>query len=114
ARVQDTCICGYGYLIDVHVVGLNIGQSGLQAALRSADGRAPRTALLPMLTAQLGRWPKIRARIYGERGGRAFLAALVPVVARAARRGDRVARGILADAGRELGALVVAAATRRH
>jgi len=114
ARGQTTRTGGYGYLIDDLGGGVKIGQAGLQAALRSADGRAPPTALLPMLTAQLGGWPKIRARIYGERGGRAFLAALVPVVARAARRGDRVARGILADAGRELGALVVAAATRLH
>ncbi|TMJ02504.1 MAG: hypothetical protein E6H01_06560 [Bacillati bacterium ANGP1] len=112
ARGHSTRAGGYGYLIDDLGGGVRIGQAALQAALRSADGRAPATALLPMLLARLGGWPKIRRRVYGEGGGRTLLASLVPVVARAARRGDRVARGILAEAGRELGALVVAAAGR--
>lgn len=101
---------GYGYLIDDLGGGVKIGQAALRAALRSAEDRAPATALLPMLTVRLGEWPKIRRQIYGEGGGRTLLASLVPIVAKAARRGDRVARGILAEAGYELGGLVVAAA----
>src|SRR3989475_6277155 len=112
AEGHSTRAGGYGDLIGGRGGGVRIGQAALQAALRSADGRAPATALLPMLIARLGGWPKIRRRVYGEGGGRTLLASLVPVVARAARRGDRVARGILAEAGRELGGLVVAAAGR--
>lgn len=103
---------GFGYLIDDAGGGVSIGQAALRAALRSAEGRAPATALLPLVTARLGAWPQIRARVYGEGGGRALLASLVPLVSKAARRGDRVARGILQDAGRELGELVIAVASR--
>jgi N-acetylglucosamine kinase-like BadF-type ATPase len=105
-------IGGYGYLIDDAGGGVSIGQAALRAALRAAEGRAPATALLPMLAARLGAWPQIRRRLYGEGGGRALLASLAPLVSKAARRGDRVARGILADACRALGEMVVTAATR--
>jgi N-acetylglucosamine kinase-like BadF-type ATPase len=103
---------GYGYLIDDHGGGVSIGRAALQAALRSTEGRAPTTALLPLMTARLGAWPRIRERVYGEGGGRTLLASLVPVVGKAALRGDDVARGILQEAGRELGELVVAVASR--
>lgn len=105
-------IGGYGYLIDDEGGGVSIGQAALRAVLRAAEGRAPATALLPMVTARLGGWPQIRRRVYGEGGGRALLASLAPLVSKAARRGDRVARGILGDAGRALGQMVVTAATR--
>ncbi len=110
AQGHATRAGGYGYLIDDVGGGVTIGQAAVRAALRSAEGRAPATALLPMLTARLGEWPQIRRRVYGEGGGRTLLASLVPIVAKAARRGDRVARGILAEAGRELGGLVAAVA----
>jgi len=103
---------GFGYLIDDAGGGVSIGRAALRAALRSAEGRAPATALLPLVTARLGAWPQIRRRVYGEGGGRALLASLAPLVEHAARRGDRVARGILREAGCELGDLVVAVATR--
>lgn len=103
---------GFGYLIDDAGGGVSIGQAALRAALRSGEGRVPPTALLSSVTARLGPWRRIRARVYGEGGGRALLASLVPLVSRAARRGDRVARSILRDAGGELGALVIAVASR--
>ncbi len=60
----------------------------------------------------MGGWPQIRRRVYGEGGGRALLASLVPLVEKAALRGDRVARTILQEAGHELGDLVLAVASR--
>ncbi len=105
-------IGGFGYLIDDAGGGASIGQAALRAALRAAEGRAPATVLLPMVSARFGGWPQIRRRVYGEGGGRVLLASLAPLVAKAARRGDRVARGILADAGRALADLAVTAATR--
>src|SRR5690606_14879316 len=51
-------------------------------------------------------WGTVRAAVYG--GGRARVAALTPLVAVAARRGDRDALSILAAAGEELARLAVA------
>jgi N-acetylglucosamine kinase-like BadF-type ATPase len=103
---------GYGYLIDDAGGGMSVGRAALRAALASADGRGPQTALRSLVTARLGGWPQIRGRVYGEGGGRAMLASLVPLVERAALRGDRVARSILHEAADELGALVAAVASR--
>ena len=103
---------GYGFLIDDAGGGVSIGQAALRAALRAADGWGPRTALEAMLRKHLGEWPEIRARVYGEGGGRPLLASLAPLVHRAARRGDPVARDILAEAGRSLGLLALAVAGR--
>jgi N-acetylglucosamine kinase-like BadF-type ATPase len=96
---------GYGYLIDDAGGGVSIGRAALRAALRAGEGWAPRTVLTDTFRAQLGGWPEIRRRIYGEGRGRALMASLVPSVEEAARAGDAVARMILADAGRSLAEL---------
>jgi N-acetylglucosamine kinase-like BadF-type ATPase len=103
---------GYGYLIDDAGGGMSLGRAALRAALANVDGRGPATALRPLVAARLGGWAQIRQRVYGEGGGRALLASLVPLVERAALRGDDVARNILQQAGYELGELVVAVASR--
>ena len=103
---------GYGYLIDDAGGGMSLGRAALRATLASADGRGLATALRPLVTARLGGWAQIRQRVYGEGGGRALLASLVPLIGRAALRGDDVARNILQEAAHELGELVVAVATR--
>ncbi len=101
---------GYGFLIDDAGGGVNIGQAALRAALRSADGRGRATRLAAMVRAHLGEWPEIRRRVYGDGGGRALLASLAPVVEEAAKTGDRVAQGILAEAGESLAGLGLAVA----
>jgi len=103
---------GYGFLIDDVGGGVGIGQAALRAALRSLDGRGPATRLAEMMQRRLGEWPAIRQGVYGEGGGRALLASLAPMVLRAARTGDPVARAILADAGRALAGLGLAVARR--
>lgn len=103
---------GYGYLIDDAGGGVSIGQSAVRSALRSLEGETAATQLAQILTAQFGEWPQMRRRVYGEDGGRALLASLVPVVAKAARQGDAVAVHILEDAGRSLARLVIAVAAR--
>ncbi len=103
---------GYGYLIDDAGGGVSLGRAALRAVLASEDGRGPATALRPLVAARLGGWPQIRRRVYGEGGGRALLASLVPLVERAALRGDDVAQNILREAGHELGELVIAVASR--
>ncbi|HEY6102703.1 MAG TPA: BadF/BadG/BcrA/BcrD ATPase family protein [bacterium] len=103
---------GYGYLIDDAGGGVSIGRAALRAALRAGEGWAPTTILTDTFRAQLGGWPEIRRRVYGEGRGRALLASLVPAVEDAARRGDAVARMILADAGRSLAELASGIATK--
>lgn len=103
---------GYGHLIDDAGGGVSIGRAALRAALRAGEGWAPRTVLTDTFRAQLGGWPEIRRRVYGEGRGRALLASLVPAVEEAARRGDAVARVILADAGRSLAELASGIATK--
>ncbi|HLA24697.1 MAG TPA: BadF/BadG/BcrA/BcrD ATPase family protein [bacterium] len=103
---------GYGYLIDDAGGGVSIGRAALRAALRSGEGWGPKTVLADVFRAQLGGWPEIRRRVYGEGRGRALLASLVPAVEEAARDGDTVARTILADAGRSLADLASGVATR--
>jgi glucosamine kinase len=103
---------GYGYLIDDAGGGVSIGRAALRAALRAGEGRAARTILTDEFRVQLGGWAEIRRRVYGEGRGRALLASLVPSVEEAARRGDAVARMILADAGRSLAELASGVATK--
>jgi len=103
---------GYGYLIDDAGGGVSIGQAALRAAMLSADRRGPRTRLETVFRTQLGEWPEMRRCVYGEGGGRALLASLVPIVVRSAQRKDGTARRILEEAGRSLGGLAVAVAHR--
>jgi len=103
---------GYGYLIDDAGGGVSIGRAALRAALRAAEGWAPKTVLTDEFRAQLGGWPEVRRRVYGEGRGRALLASLVPSVEDAARHGDVVARMILAEAGRSLAELASGVATK--
>lgn len=103
---------GYGYLIDDAGGGVSIGQAALRAALRNGEGWGSKTILTDVFRAQLGGWPEIRRRVYGEGRGRALLASLVPAVEETARNGDAVARTILADAGRSLADLASGVATR--
>lgn len=103
---------GYGFLIDDAGGGVAVGQAALRAALRSQDGRGPKTRLAALIRRRLGSWSAIRRRVYGEGGGRPLLASLAPLVVAAARSGDPVARSILAEAGYSLAALAAAVARR--
>jgi len=101
---------GHGYLIDDAGGGFWIGKQALKTVLRRSDvtGAPAGTALATALYKELGgsQWGTVRAAVYG--GGRARVAALTPLVAVAARRGDRDALSILAAAGEELARLAVA------
>ena len=112
ANGQTARAGGYGYLIDDAGGGVSIGRAALRAALRSGEGWGPNTVLAGEFRAHLGGWPEIRRRVYGEGRGRALLASLVPAVEAAARRGDAIARTILADAGRSLADLASGVAAR--
>lgn len=99
---------GHGYLIDDAGGGYWIGREALRRLLRRADttGAAPGGVLAQAVFSHLGGddWPTVRAAVYD--GGRTSVAALTPLVARAAQRGDRDAEAVLAAAGAELSRLV--------
>lgn len=99
---------GHGYLIDDAGGGYWIGRQALRRVLRLADesGGPAAGPLARAIYADLGGsdWPTIRRAVYG--GGRSRVAALTPLVALAAARGDRDALAVLAGAGSELARLV--------
>lgn len=99
---------GHGYLIDDAGGGYWIGRQALRRVLRLADaaGGPAGGALATAIYADIGGsdWATIRRVVYG--GGRARVAALTPVVAHAASRGDRDAHEVLSAAGTELARLV--------
>jgi N-acetylglucosamine kinase-like BadF-type ATPase len=100
---------GWGELFGDEGSGYWIGLRGLNAFTRMSDGRTPRGPLHRLLRESLGiasdldmidvvftRWQK----------GRGEIAALAPLVVRAADEGEAVAERILADATAELADLV--------
>lgn len=97
---------GWGSLFDDSGSGYEIGRQAVMAALRSYDGRGPRT----LLNAALCRLLKIDdvTQVVLKPFSHAELAALFPLVLEVAGRGDAVARRLLRDAGQELAGLAVA------
>jgi glucosamine kinase len=94
---------GWGSLFDDEGSGYDIGRKALAGALRSFDGRSHPTRLMHDLTSTL----KLRqiTETVGADLQANQIAALFPVVARAAKEGDRFARRLLQDAGEDLAQL---------
>lgn len=87
-------IGGWGYLLDGAGGGYDIGRDALTAALRAHDGRGSPTALTEAFKEHLGMTPDMAIPdIY--RGGKSYIAALAPLVFRAAAAGDAVSISIL-------------------
>jgi glucosamine kinase len=92
---------GWGYLLGDEGSGYAIGLAALRAALRSYDGRAGETALLPLLLEQLD-LPQPDALVrWASEAGRSHVAALAPLVIDAATT-DPTATGIVEGATRDL------------
>src|SRR5947208_6849436 len=95
---------GWGHMIGDEGSGYWIGREALAAVMRAGDGRGPATRLRPDVPAHFGiadvsRLPRI---VYDRDIPRKSVAALGPIVDRAAVRGDAVATRILEQAGDEL------------
>jgi len=105
---------GWGYLLGNEGSGYAIGLRALQASVRAHDGRGPRTTLIEPILAQwsLERAEDLIQRVYRENASVADIAALAPIVLRAASEGDTVAKDIAQDAGSELALAVMAAVSR--
>jgi len=105
---------GWGHMIGDEGSGYWIGREALAAVMRAGDGRGPATRLRPDVLAHFGiadvsRLPRI---VYDRDIPRKSVAALGPIVDRAAVRGDAVATRILEQAGDELVLAARSVATR--
>lgn len=103
---------GWGPLLGDAGSGGWIGIAGLRAALRSHDGRGPRTALEQAATDQYGELTGLAGQFGGRANPAQTAAAFVPTVAKLAESGDPVAAQILRDAAAELAESVLTAARR--
>ncbi|NET40408.1 N-acetylglucosamine kinase [Okeania sp. SIO2B3] len=95
---------GWGYLLGDEGSGYNIAIRGLQAALKSYDGRELPTTLITDFQAYLGltNIEGLIEVVYRRGWGPKQIAALAPIVSTAADKGDKVAKKIINDAVEEL------------
>src|SRR5256714_11915412 len=105
---------GWGHIIGDEGSGYWIGREALAAVMRAADGRGPATGLSAEVRSHFGvsdesRLPRI---VYDRELPRMSVAALGPIVQRAAEQGDAVATRILERAAEGLVQGAVSGATR--
>ncbi len=98
---------GWGRAFGDEGSGYWIGRRALGLASKQADGRCPKTRLLPLVCGEFGvedPYDLVEAvRSSDDERGR--VAAIVPALGDLARDGDPAARGIFDEAGRELAGL---------
>jgi N-acetylglucosamine kinase-like BadF-type ATPase len=107
-------IGGWGPIYGDQGSAFRIAQMGLAAAARAFDGTGERTMLIDALNTALGLtdFRESSSRVYGSGMSYREIAALSPIVAETATRGDDVARRILERAGQDLAFDVATAAAR--
>jgi N-acetylglucosamine kinase-like BadF-type ATPase len=97
---------GWGSTFDDAGSGVQFGRRAVRAALQAFDGRGPKTSLGLAITRSLGLDDITGIVALGLDPPR--IAAIAPLVIRAADRGDAVARHLVDEAGRELAELALA------
>jgi glucosamine kinase len=109
-RGETTTGGGWGYLLGDEGSGFWIGLQAIRAAIRAADGRAPKTAFTTEVMRLLGvdDMRQAQANIYNDAFTRPEIAQLAPQVMAWAEHGDETASAIIRQAAEELAALVVA------
>jgi N-acetylglucosamine kinase len=95
---------GYGFLLADEGSGYWLGHQILRAAVRSTDGRGPKTLLEALVfeAFEVGSVPDLIPHVYEKGLPKHRIAALAPLVERARARGDTVAGELVEQAGREL------------
>lgn len=104
ARGREAWAGGLGHILADEGSGYDIGLRALMAAAKAADGRGPKTKLLPLI---LKRYKVKTMRdlvpvVYAPEYGKHEIGQLAFDVQTAAAAGDSVARGISVDAAYEL------------
>jgi len=109
-RGQTLRAGGWGASFDDLGSGYDLGRKAIMAALRDFDGRGEHT----LLTRKICRALQLTdiTQIVLKKLDTQRVAALFPLVSEAARQGDRVARGLLAEAACDLAQLALALARR--
>lgn len=114
ARGRHVCAGGWGPLVGDEGGGSWIARRGVQAVARAADGRGPKTGLTEAACDyfNLTNPDDLSTALYapGMTGDR--IAGFARPVIEAAKGGDIAARGVVADAGRELGEAAAAVIRR--
>jgi glucosamine kinase len=103
---------GWGERLGDEGSGFAIGMAALRAVVRAEDGRGPGTVLRELLLSALSLGSVDGLVPWAAVATKADVAALVPLVSRAASAGDAVASDILTQAVGELSAHVAAAVER--
>ena len=101
---------GDGFLLGDAGASFWMGSRGLEAVLRSADGRGPATALAPAAEERFGPIAGIAARVHALDRPVDAIARFAAVVQDRASAGDAVAAAIVVAAADEVVASVIAAA----
>lgn len=103
---------GWGHLVGDAGSGYWIGRAGLDAALRSYDGRGTPTALAHAATTEFGALPELYMVLQADPDRVSHIAGFAREVSAAAHAGDAVAVAILHAAASELADSVRSALTR--
>lgn len=104
---------GWGPTIGDEGSAFGIAREAMTAIVRAFDGRGPTTKMVELLRSEYKMAPDELPRfVYATTTHADDIARFTKVVIEAAQSGDEVARAILDDAGRELGAAVIAVARR--
>jgi len=94
---------GRGPILGDEGSGFDIGQRGLRAAIRAADGRGAATLLARLIPERLGLDGLDDLVPWVSPFAKDRVASVAPIVFEAAKAGDEVAVGIVQDAAEELG-----------
>jgi uncharacterized phosphosugar-binding protein/N-acetylglucosamine kinase-like BadF-type ATPase len=106
-------LTGHGYLIGDEASGFWIGRSGLNAALRTAEGLGPETALLQAATDYYKCAAESLADYLHQLDAPVTqIASFAPIVASAAHNGDQQALLIIEQAAEEITSLIKAGVAR--
>jgi N-acetylglucosamine kinase-like BadF-type ATPase len=105
---------GWGHMIGDEGSGYWIGREALAAVMRAGDGRGPATQLCADVLAHfdIDDMSRLPAIVYERDVPRKSVAAIGPIVDRAAGEGDAVARRIIETAADELALAARSVATR--
>ena len=110
ARGRHACAGGWGPVAGDEGSGSWIARKGLNAAARATDGRGAKTPLVEAACEyfNVGQPTDLSTAIYAPNMTHNRIAGFGRLVAEAAKKRDGVAREIVLDAGRELGAAAAA------